>query len=233
MGFRSDTNYIGGAMMADGAAALGANVTGSVGVGASCTTAGCQPAGIDSNGDFITPPTPTGGGVHLPNDDQTGVGEPGIGGMGNCNRCMPEDVVPSGQTIPLDYRNLFEGDEGITSQYGFRKIRGVSEFHGGMDFAPKPNTGFGTRLFAPSSGRIIRVTSGGIHFRPSGFSSNTSLLFYHVSLAPNLSGTPLPINVQSGSQIGSLANVGRVYGAHVHIQLESGGNLYNPRFVFP
>jgi len=59
--------------MADGAAALGANVTGSVGVGASCTGAGCQPAGIDSNGNFITPPSPTGGGVFLPNDDTDAV----------------------------------------------------------------------------------------------------------------------------------------------------------------
>jgi RHS repeat-associated protein len=160
------------------------------------------------------------------------IGEPAIGGMGNCNRCMSEDVAPSGQIRQLDYRTLFEGDERITSQYGTRKIGGVLEFHGGIDVAPQPNTGFGTELLAPSNGQVFRVTSAGIYFRPEGF-SNGSLLFYHVSLAPNLASTPLPINVQAGSQLGTLANVGRIFGAHVHIQLESGGHLYNPSFVFP
>ena len=164
----------------------------------------------------------------------TSTGEPyGVGGPGNCDRCMPENISPPGQTPQLDYHSLFESDESITSPYGERihPITGITSFHGGIDVVPRPNTGFGTPLLAPTSGQITGITPGGFYFRPDA--STGRLFFYHVSLSPNLAGTPLPIQVQGGNPMGNLANVGNLTGPHVHIQLESGRSLFDPRFAFP
>ncbi len=176
-----------------------------------------------------------GGAGYVKSKWNTWFGEPAIGEMGDCTRCMSENISPQGKVSELDYHQLFEGDERITSPYGWRThpVTGKTSFHGGIDVAPNPNKGFGTPLLAPAHGQISGLTPGGIYFRPNGFSDNNSLFFYHVSLATNLANSPLPIQVQSGTPIGVLSNIGKLTGAHVHIQLQSGESLCNPSYVFP
>lgn len=111
----------------------------------------------------------------------------------------------------------------ITSEYGYREdpITHKRGFHQGIDIANKE----GTPLFAPWSGKILKVTRA----RDSGLfvvlqTGELRWTFMHLKAANVHQGD----QVYRGDQLGALGQSGRATGPHVHLEVRHHGKTQDP-----
>jgi len=155
----------GAALIAHGAEGLGANVSGGGGAGVSCTANGCQPVAIDSNSDFIPPPSQTGGGIVLPNPDPGAVVDQSFTSL------SPEAGGPPSVLPP---NNLFAGPGAplLTVNYNGQVVRNphvrdeLAKLRAGLDVEGHSNidlvvTG-GESYYDAAAGRSISLTDGSV-----------------------------------------------------------------------
>ena len=112
----------------------------------------------------------------------------------------------------------------VSSEMGWRKdpITGETRFHKGIDFAAPE----GTPVPAATAGKV--VFSG----EQRGFGNTVvianslgqKLRYAHLSRLNVQNGQ----EVKKGQNIGTVGNTGRSTGAHLHVEVEKDGRLYNP-----
>jgi len=109
----------------------------------------------------------------------------------------------------------------ITSPFGWRKIRGRREFHGGMDMAaPK-----GTPVKAAGAGTVVHAgfIRGFGNLVVIEHDKRTSTFYGHLSVITARLG-----EVAEGDMIGRVGATGRAYGAHLHFAVKVRGRWVNP-----
>ncbi len=156
-----------------------------------------------------------------------------------CNTCRPAIEAPPYDLSKITAYKFFESESVITSPYGIRinPATGQEQFHSGIDIAPVPNSGFGTSLIAPGFVDAIRTTLGGMDIRPLGWPEDAYIHVYHVVPSLDISllnvrfSSPSIIHLGPGADMASLANIGRLTGAHAHMELHVQGNIYDMRYV--
>ncbi|HBY05997.1 MAG: Peptidase M23/M37 [candidate division TM6 bacterium GW2011_GWE2_42_60] len=109
----------------------------------------------------------------------------------------------------------------ITSPFGWRKIRGRREFHGGVDMAaPK-----GTPVKAAGAGTVVHAgfIRGFGNLVVIEHDKRTSTFYGHLSVITARLG-----EVAEGDMIGRVGATGRAYGAHLHFAVKVRGRWVNP-----
>lgn len=121
----------------------------------------------------------------------------------------------------------------VTSGYGWRRLKGQSDWHGGVDFGGA----IGTPLIATEAGIVTAVTSSstpgnngcgnGVVYqlrRDAGI----EMTYCHMNTVVVKTGQAL----KAGQLVGTLGNTGRSTGPHLHGQLRVNGEIQNPTAYF-
>jgi murein DD-endopeptidase MepM/ murein hydrolase activator NlpD len=110
----------------------------------------------------------------------------------------------------------------MTSNYGWRRLRGRSEFHTGVDFA------------GPFGSRIVAIDGGTVTF--AGWKGNygNTVIISHGNGLESLYGHNSSITVKVGQRVGKgeqiarMGSTGRSTGNHVHLEIRRNGKHVNP-----
>lgn len=117
----------------------------------------------------------------------------------------------------------------ITSEQGWRTLKGVADNHYGIDIAV-PN---GTNIYAYNSGTVVISTS---HWSYGEYvvvdhGGGVTTLYAHMSQRLVSVGD----KVDAGTHLGYVGLTGNTYGYHLHFETRENGSVVNPRnyLVFP
>lgn len=126
----------------------------------------------------------------------------------------------------------------ITSEYGWRTIRGKKSFHGGIDYSDGIN---GSAIYASASGVVTTtyfkcINKGYIGNRCGGGYGN-HIIIEHSNSTSTLYGHLSKINVKNGQRvkqgqvIGGMGNSGNSIGNHLHFEIinSKGQRIKPPR----
>ncbi len=107
----------------------------------------------------------------------------------------------------------------ITSNYGWRTIRGQKNFHRGIDIGARE----GTPVLAAADGSVISIREDSRNCPSCGY-GNMVLLQHnngHRTLYGHLSkiGTSMGQKLSAGEALGLVGNTGHSYGAHLHFEI--------------
>lgn len=107
----------------------------------------------------------------------------------------------------------------ITSNYGWRTIRGQKNFHKGIDIGARE----GTPVLAAADGSVISIREDSRNCSTCGY-GNMVLLQHnngHRTLYGHLSkiGTSMGQKLSAGEELGHVGNTGHSYGAHLHFEI--------------
>lgn len=107
----------------------------------------------------------------------------------------------------------------ITSNYGWRTIRGEKNFHKGIDIGARE----GTPVLAAADGSVISIREDSRNCSSCGY-GNMVLLQHnngHRTLYGHLSkiGTSMGQKLSAGEALGLVGNTGHSYGAHLHFEI--------------
>jgi LysM repeat protein len=127
---------------------------------------------------------------------------------------------PPPRTPTGSYVRPFNGV--MSSNYGWRRLRGRSEFHTGVDFA------------GPFGSRIVAIDGGTVTF--AGWKGNygNTVIISHGNGLESLYGHNSSITVKVGQRVGKgeqiarMGSTGRSTGNHVHLEIRRNGKHVNP-----
>lgn len=114
------------------------------------------------------------------------------------------------------------GYSSISSNYGYRTLRGKSNLHTGIDI-PAPS---GTPIYAADSGEVILARYYGSYGNCVIIShgNNLATLYAHQSKL----GTSVGATVQKGDVIGYVGSTGNSTGNHLHFEVRKNGSHVSP-----
>ncbi|MGN1347006.1 MAG: murein hydrolase activator EnvC family protein [Eubacteriales bacterium] len=111
----------------------------------------------------------------------------------------------------------------VSSEYGWRSIEGISDFHLGIDLACDN----GTPIYAAAGGTVLRSEShpsyGNYVLIDHG--GGISTLYAHMSSYAVTAGE----TVAAGQTIGWVGLTGNTYGYHLHFEVRENGSTVEPR----
>ena len=117
------------------------------------------------------------------------------------------------------------GGSRITGRYGDRRS---DEVHNGVDFAAP----YGSKVVTPVGGTYNVVRSGGLNgasYVQVKQDDGSVVNFVHVQGDPSMNGK----RVEAGTQVGSIAHLGRMTGANAHVTyLDAKGQHQDPSVLF-
>lgn len=122
-----------------------------------------------------------------------------------------KEIVPSGSFIfPLDSSGFYK----ITSNFGWRTLRGVSDFHRGLDLAAN----YGTAIYAVDAGTVVEKGNA-----PSGLGNYVKIdhgngiitVYGHASSIAK--GVKVGAKVYQGQTIAYVGSTGNSTGNHLHL----------------
>lgn len=107
----------------------------------------------------------------------------------------------------------------ITSNYGWRTIRGQKNFHKGIDIGARE----GTPVLAAADGAVISIREENRNCSSCGY-GNMVLIQHnngHRTLYGHLSriGASMGQKLSAGEELGRVGNTGHSYGAHLHFEI--------------
>lgn len=112
----------------------------------------------------------------------------------------------------------------ITSQYGYRILYGVKDFHTGIDIG----AAHGSNIVAAESGTVILASygwNGGYgNYIIINHGNGITTRYAHASRLDVTVGQ----TVSKGQVIGAVGNTGNSYGAHLHFEVRTNGTHTNP-----
>ncbi|MBQ4350629.1 MAG: peptidoglycan DD-metalloendopeptidase family protein [Clostridia bacterium] len=116
-----------------------------------------------------------------------------------------------------------------SSQFGWRRIWGVSDFHRGLDLACPS----GTKVYAYAAGKVEKST---YHYSYGNYvlidhGGGLATLYAHMAFRLVSEGD----YVEAGQQIGAVGLTGSTSGYHLHFEVRENGSLTDPApyLVFP
>ncbi len=114
------------------------------------------------------------------------------------------------------------GYSSISSNYGYRTLRGKSNLHTGIDIPAPP----GTPIYAADSGEVILARYYGSYGNCVIIShgNNLATLYAHQSKL----GTSVGATVQKGDVIGYVGTTGNSTGNHLHFEVRKNGSHVSP-----
>lgn len=114
----------------------------------------------------------------------------------------------------------------VTSRYGYRTLRGRSNFHGGIDLAG--GNASGKTVVAAASGTVTAAGWGGAYgYRVIiDHGNGMSTLYAHMLTGSICVSTGQ--RVSGGSAIGKVGSTGNSTGPHLHFEVRINGNKVNP-----
>lgn len=117
----------------------------------------------------------------------------------------------------------------VSSEYGWRNLYGMQDFHLGIDLA----CANGTTVLAANSGTVLRSE---YHWSYGNYvlidhGGGISTLYAHMSSAAVSQGD----TVEAGQTIGWVGLTGNTFGYHLHFETRENGSTVNPRnyLAFP
>lgn len=146
---------------------------------------------------------------------------------GNGETPQPPTPTPTPPPVTTGFAWPVPSSSYVSSEYGWRNLNGVSQFHRGMDIAANANAS----IVAADTGIVL--VSG---WSGDGFGNKVVIihgsgiitLYGHM----NSVGVSPGQSVTKGQYIGGVGNTGASFGNHLHFQVSNTGNMYdgvNPR----
>lgn len=116
----------------------------------------------------------------------------------------------------------------ITSEYGYRVLNGVKQFHPGLDISCKIQS---APIYCALSGKIISIgwSNENDHKKDFGLrvwikvNDNLYVVYGHLSLID--SDLKNGMDIYEGNQLGFMGNTGNSQGIHLHLEARSFPNL--------
>ena len=114
------------------------------------------------------------------------------------------------------------GHSSVSSNYGYRTLRGKSNLHTGIDL-PAPS---GTPIYAADSGKVILARYYGSYGNCViiDHGNNIATLYAHQSRL----GTSVGTSVSKGDVIGYVGTTGNSTGNHLHFEVRKNGSHVSP-----
>ncbi len=122
-----------------------------------------------------------------------------------------------GWPLPFDVHYV------VTSEFGWRKLWGMDDFHLGIDLACAANTA----IYAANAGKVLESAyhySYG-HYVLIDHGGGKATLYAHMNERWVSTGD----SVKKGQQIGLVGTTGSSSGNHLHFEVREGGSVQNPR----
>lgn len=113
----------------------------------------------------------------------------------------------------------------ITSRFGMRNLGSTTEYHNGLDLAPKMKNIQGDKLYATCDGYVVlSKAQGGVTTQGYGYymviqhDAGFCTLYAHMKAL----GTAVGSRVKAGQVIGYMGNTGQSTGIHTHFEIREG-----------
>ena len=122
-----------------------------------------------------------------------------------------------GWPLPIDVHYV------VSSEFGWRKLWGMDDFHLGIDLACAANTA----IYAANAGKVLESAyhySYG-HYVLIDHGGGKATLYAHMNERWVSAGD----KVTKGQQIGLVGTTGSSSGNHLHFEVREGGSVQNPR----